>query len=287
MNSPSYKAFVTLMVAAILTAITGCRSGKTAQKTVQNDEPIPAEIAQQTPMQRYRALCASYGDWQEVSMPVRVTLTAPKSVSFSARAVMKRNEWISVSVRMLGFELASVWIDNDSIHAIDKYHKRYLSESISRIFAGAGVGIGDIQDLLTGRGFITGNGGGTFTPAAATMLDIQSTPDGIIILPLNDNNPELKYGFMLSPTANNVLAASVETTQGHAGTVVYPEFVTTPAGAFAATANLSVVGKEARASIDWNFSSAKWNNGEKRSWKRPSGYKRINAEKLLKSLSSM
>lgn len=276
----------TLAIAAIIPALTGCRAGKSTSKGMP-EGPIPAEITLQTPAQRYKALCAGYGEWQDVSLPVKVTLTEPKSVGFSARATMKRNEWISLSVRMLGFELASVWIDNDSVHAVDKYHKLYLSESVNKIFAGAGVSIGNIQDLLMGRGFLTGSTGGTFTEALASLLNMQPSPDGLIIIPVTDKDAELKYGFMLSPQANNLLVASIEAGAGHAGTVVYPRFAETPAGMFATTANLAVVGKKAKATIDWNFSSAKWNSGAKRSWKHPTGYKRISAEKLLKSLSSM
>jgi len=268
-------------------AITGCSAPKQAQKKAPHTTVIPDEIAQQTPQQRYEQLCASYHDWQDVSMPVKISLTSPKSVRFSARATMKRNRWVHFSVRLLGFELASVWIDNDSVHAIDKYHKRYLSESISKIFAGADFTIGDVQNLLLGRGFIAGKNGGTFTQPMEPSLSLTPSDDGLIILP-TEQNTAFEYGFLLYPDANQLLAASVSVGDTHAGVATYTGFTPTVAGSFAASADLSIVkGRKASANVEWNLSAAKWNTGENRTWQSPKGYKRIDAAGLLKSLTSM
>ena len=120
---------ILLAIAALSAAIcfTGCSTAKKSAKRDLGSE-IPGDIALQTPSQRYTELCKSYADWQDVTMPVRVSVTAPKSISLSARAAMKRDKWISISVRMLGFEVASLFVDKDSVHVIDRYHKKYVSE---------------------------------------------------------------------------------------------------------------------------------------------------------------
>ena len=48
-----------------------------------------------------------------------------------------------------------------------------------------------------------------------------------------------------------------------------------------------VKGKKLAAGLDWNFHSAKWNTGLDRQWKRPSGYSRMSADKILKALTKL
>lgn len=270
----------------VATALTGCTSQKPAGST-KAGAPVPTEAALQTPAQRYDALCADYGDWQDVSMPVRISLTRPKTLSLQAKAVMKRDQWIHFSVRMLGFELASVFVDTDSVHAIDKYHRLYLSESLSMLFGGAKISIGDLQDLMMGRGFIAGPKGGTFTLPMASQLNFTPSEEGLVITPARKPT-EYDYGFILYPYANNLMATSVSVGEKYAGTATYLDFTPTMAGSFAATVKLAVVkGEKAEATLKWDIMSAKWNKGENRSWKQPKGYERISAERLLKSITSL
>lgn len=282
-----YIPAVIAAITIIATSLAGCSSSKKAGHQ-QAGEPIPTDAALQTPRQRYDALCAAYGDWQDVSMPVRISLNEPKKVSFQAKATMKRNRWINFSVRLFGFELASVFVDTDSVHAIDKYHKLYLSESLSKLVGGADISIGDIQDLMLGRGFIAGSQGGTFTLPMASRLKFGQTAEGLMITPAQKPQA-FDYGFILYPDANNILAASVSVGEKYAGTATYPDFIPTPvAGSFAATVNLAIVkGKKAEATLKWDIMSAKWNKGEQQSWKCPKGYERISADRLLKSLTSL
>lgn len=273
--------------AIVASALAGCSSQKQAGRQPAGEQ-IPAQASMQTPRQRYDALCAGYGDWQDVSLPVKISLSKPKRINFQAKASMKRNRWIHFSVRLLGFELASVFVDNDSIHAIDKYHKLYLSESLHELLGGAEISIGDIQNLLLGRGFITGTSGGTFTLPMASRLNMQQTPEGLMITPAKQPQ-NFEYGFILFPDANNLMATSVSVGEKYAGTATYSNFTpTSAAGAFASTVNLSVVkGKNAEAALQWDIMSAKWNNGDNRTWKQPRGYERISAERLLKSITSL
>ncbi len=280
------SVLIILTAVAAAAALTGCSAGKQASGAKKN-APVPADVALQTPSQRFDALCAGYADWNDVSLPVKVTLTAPKRVSFSARASMKRGEWINISVRMLGFELASVWVDNDSVHAIDKYHKMYLSEGLANLTAGADVTLADLQDLLLGRGFLAGKNGGTFTSAMANSVELTAGNEGLFIVP-RTKPASFDYGFILYPSANNLMATSVAAGENHAATVTYTDFADTPAGSFSSTADIAIVkGRNAAATLEWNFGSAKWNSGENRTWKKPSGYKRISADQLIKTLSSL
>lgn len=281
------KGLAFLPVCVVLMVLAACSSQKSVNKKSMETE-VPAEVALQTPAQRYSELCRTYGDWQDVALPLKVSLRAPKSISLSARAEMKRGSWIYMSVRMLGFEVASVWVDNDSVHAIDRYHKAYLSESLSRIFGTTGVTVGDVQDLLLGRGFIVGGQGGTFTKAQEGAVRLSASADGLLVLP--QTQPiGFEYGFILPADANRIGAATVTVGDKYAATVAYGEFITTThSGAFASAADFEMVkGKKLAAGLDWNFHSAKWNTGLDRQWKRPSGYSRMSADKILKALTKL
>lgn len=281
------NTLVMLPVCVALMMAAGCSSQKSANKKSFETE-VPSDVALQTPPQRYAELCRSYGDWQDVALPLKVSLRAPKSISLSARAEMKRGSWIYMSVRMLGFEVASLWADNDSVHAIDRYHKAYVSESLGRIFGGTGVTVNDVQDLLLGRGFVVGQHGGTFTRAQEGNITLSATPDGLMVFPATQPIG-FEYGFILPADANRIGAASVSVGDKYAATVAYGAFITTShSGTFASEAEIEMVkGKKIAAGLDWNFHSAKWNTGLDRQWKQPSGYSRMSADKILKALTKL
>lgn len=317
---------ITAAVVALIAAtamLSGCSSQRSAQTSATGGvgtATIPAAIAAQTPQQRYTALCESYGEWDDVTVPVKVTLTSPKSMSVSARAVMKRNHWISLSMRMFGFEVASAWIDNDSVHVVDRYHKNYLSESTAKAFGSVGLKVSDLQDMLLGRGFMLGSDGGTFTTAMSDKLLLQPTDNTLVIRPAASASTstskattaatttstsktnsstsktntasantagDFEYGFILSPDYNRVAAMSVIAGSNEA-VVSYGEWIsTTTSGDFATEVDVTVSANlSAAATFTWSFSSAKWNTGVTKAWETPSGYTRLEAAKLLKALTA-
>jgi hypothetical protein len=212
-------------------------------------------------------------------------------MSVSARAVMKRNRWISLSMRMFGFEVASAWIDNDSVHVVDRYHKNYLSESTAKAFGAVGLKVSDLQDMLLGRGFMLGSDGGTFTTAMSDKLLLQPTDNTLVIRPAASANntaaDDFEYGFILSPDYNRVAAMSVIAGSSEA-VVSYGEWIsTTNSGDFAGEVDVTVSANlSAAATFTWSFSSAKWNTGVTKAWETPSGYTRLEAAKLLKALTA-
>ena len=280
---------ITVIATALLAAgaLSSCSSTRKASKDRLPAE-TPADISLQTPQQRYNAVCGSYRAWEDVQMPVRLSLTSPKSLSANARAAMKRGEWISISVRMLGFEVASAFVDRDSVHIVDRYHKAYLSESLGRFLSQAGVTLEAIQDILLGRGFLFGGAGGTFTPQLATAFDFTPSPDGLMIIPAAQPQG-MEYGFLLAPDSNNLAITTVSVGDNHAAVARYNDPVeTSQAGNFAASTTLSLMkGKNISATLDWNFSQAKWNTGVQRSWKQPQGYRRLEAASLINKLTKL
>lgn len=271
-----------LMVSAVLLAAvaSGCRSVKPAGMAASG-----IELAGASPEMRLDRLVATYEPWTYVSMPVRLSITSPKPFSVTAQCEMKRNSWVQFSVRMLGFEVAKVWIDNDSIHAVDKYHRRYLSESMRRFLGSNDVTVGNLQDIMLGRAFITGESGGTLSRELEAKISFMPSPQGLMLLPAVEPN-DFNYGFILDNEADNVAAASVTVGQAYAMVATYSRFYNTPAGAVTSAASVQTVkGPPVDFSLTWNLQSAKWNRDESRSWSAPSGYTKIPSSQILQLFS--
>lgn len=283
MNRQLIRIYVVVAI-AVATCLSACRSGK--PQTV--DYPRGGEAVQPgalAPQQRFDSLVATYADWQDVQMPVRLQLTSPKSFGVTARCNMRHDRWIQFSVRMLGFEVARVWIDNDSIHAVDRYHKRYLSEGLRRFLGNADVSLANLQDMMLGRAFIAGKGGGTLTGASMSQVRVEPSEQGVMILPKSVPSG-FNYGFILSNSGNCLEAASVMAGESSAVTVNYSGFLSTAAGSVCSVASMQTVkGKPIDLSLKWNLESARWNRGEELRWETPRGYTRVQADRLLKMLS--
>lgn len=283
-----HDLLVPTLIAVLAVTLGACSSSRRATRDNLTRNEIPADVTRQNPQQRYSELCGSYGDWEDVTLPLRVNVTAPKSLSVSARATMTRGKSISISVRMLSFEVASVYADSDSLHVADRYHKAYLSESLAKVFGGDQVSITDIQDLLLGRGFVAGAAGGTFTPTLSKAIKLEPTSEGLMILPARQP-AGFEYGFIMAPDFNRIAAATVTVGQNHGAVATYADpTLVAQSGTFAATTSIETIGeKKIAAQLQWNFQSAKWNTGVSNKWKTPSGYRRLDGAALMASLSKL
>ena len=153
-----------LFIAAIMALMSGaCRSHKNAAVpsagglSGEAEAPVSHSTAPMAELAAM-ALAASYSDWTDVQMPVRMELTAPKNFAISGRASMVRGKAIYISMRMLGLEVASVYIDTDTVVVMEKLKKTAYVESLPKFTAAFGLTVGDIQDLLLGRAFAPGTG---------------------------------------------------------------------------------------------------------------------------------
>lgn len=290
MNNPAINRLLRSRVlmplgAVLILLASGCSTVKKAPAYTSTGASGGA-LAQVAPAVRFDSLTASYADWDDVALPVRLSITRPKAFSVTAQCTMKHNQWVLFSVRMLGFEVAKVWLDNDSVHAVDKYHKRYLSESLQRFLGCNDVTIGNFQDMLLGRAFLTGKSGGTLTPASSGAIRMIPSPEGLMILPAAEPQ-DFNYGFILDNSADCLAAASVTIGESTAVVINYATYYSTPAGAVSSVAAMQTMkGKPVDLSLTWNLQSAKWNRGVTQQWTTPKGYTRMATEQLLKLLQS-
>lgn len=284
--------FASICATAIL-VLPGCKSARhsapeNADATTSLLMPKADTVAvDQTLEQRLQAMTASYRPWTDVTMNLRAQLQAPAAVTLSAKVGMVRGEWISLSVRMIGFEVAWLWADGDSVFAACKSPKCYLAESTSRILGAAGCTIADLQDLLLGRAFIPG--GGTLTAGVLSKFTPEAAADGLVMLVPGKQPEAFEYAFVVD-LGQADLAATLLTVGERQGIARYSDYrITEDYGEFAAQTDLQAhaMGRDIAATLRWDLNGARWNTGLTAKPKRPSkGAKRIGLADLARLLGA-
>ncbi len=151
-----FRILPALVVLIALLALSACRSHKqaTANAAYDNSE-----------------------EWSSLYAPVGVQVDKPMSMSFGGRVTMRKGEYIHVSMRFIGMEVAALYLDADSAYFVDKYHKAVFAEPLPTLLGSrySYLNITDIQNILLGR---------TTAPASeharVTAGDFVETPVGSV-----------------------------------------------------------------------------------------------------------
>lgn len=263
----------------MLLAVTGCRSSKQATSTT------PTTDDERSLSQHFEALAASYADWEDVNIPVRLDMESPKQMSISGRATMVRGKSVLISLRVLGMEVANLYITNDSVYATEKLHKYYIAEDINSLRGGFPVSISDVQDMLLGQVFLLERG--RLEKSMKKQVNLSEMGEYWSILPKKFYN-EVEYAFGMSQ--NDELKALSVCRYGETPLVCqYSNHTNSNAGKIAQNVkiNLSTGKISVKATVKWDAESAKWNTGKPSAWKMPKGYKRISGEALLKTIGEL
>ncbi len=128
------KTLMALVVTVLFVTLGACRSQRGA--TAPSPQRPESVVAQ---------------DWTDVEMPVRAELSAPTRFSASGKARMVNGQCIAISFRKIGFEVAYLYADSDSLYIIVKPLRVAYSESMRRIKEASGLSLGDVQSVLLGR----------------------------------------------------------------------------------------------------------------------------------------
>lgn len=283
MNRLSYMALAgALLVSASL--LPGCKSSKGASSSGEYPSVTSPESGVSYSLE---TVAANYREWADVSVPVTLRLTAPKNISVSARARMVRDRCIDLSFRMLGFEVARVWITPDSLVAASRPKKVYLAESLSKVTSGLPVNLGNLQDLLIGRPFIPG--GSTVTGADSGTVYLDDSSGSVRLLP-RASQSIADYGFVLDlPAVVTALAVVAEEhdvtfTASYSG----PQPLT-PAGNVMDNVDLTVSTPRAdyAASVSWRWKNARWNEAISVEPPVTEGLRRVTSSQLMKIIKDM
>lgn len=281
----SEKLLKILPILLLTILFAGCRSQKGAVEAggdTREGVAIPANTALNS---RYTMLTESWKPWTDMEVGLKVSLNSPAKLNASGKAWMKRGEWISISVRMLGFEVATLWVDRDSVVAVDKFHKKYISEPTSRLLGDADVTLEDMQDLLTGRAFLVGSGTAKVTDRK--LFDFEEATNGWYLLPRRQPR-RFDYGFLASNT-NNALRGAIIEVKGFGSVATRYEdiFESRTSGWFAQEVTVETTrGKKLSATLKWDFNGAKFNTGVTKICRIPDNCERIEASALTSLLKS-
>ncbi|MBQ7042906.1 MAG: DUF4292 domain-containing protein [Muribaculaceae bacterium] len=261
----------------VLLMIAGCRSAK------QSATASPDTDSERSLSEHFDALVSSYADWEDVNVPVRLELEAPKQVSISGRATMVRGKSVLISLRVLGMEVANLYITNDSVYATEKIHKYYIAEDINSLRGKFPVSINDVQDLLLGQVFLLERG--RIDKSMKNQVRLSEMGEYWTILPKKFYD-DVEYAFGMSQN-DELKALSVSRQDITPLVSQYSNHASSPAGTIACMSkiNLSTEKMAMKATIKWDAEKAKWNTGKQSVWKMPKGYKRISGESLVKTLS--
>lgn len=273
-----------VLLAAV--SFTGCKSSKRAVAS-GGYSAGSAQVSGVSGEHPLKAVADNYRDWTDVTVPVTLSLEAPKRMSVSARARMVRGRCIDLSFRMLGFEVARVWFTPDSVVAASRPKKVYLAESLSDLTSGLPINLDNLQDLLMGRPFIPG--GSTVSLADSANLYFDTASGSVRMLPRRQH-PMADYGYVLDipavVTALGVIAEDRDMT--FTASYTGPEPLT-PAGNVMDNAALLVATPNAdyAASVTWKWGSARWNGMITVDPPATAGLRRVTPSQLLKIIKEL
>ncbi len=267
-----------LIILIVLLLSASC---KTSKKVADTDDFVSTLSLND----RYNYLVEGYSEWNNLYMPVKVKLIAPKKMSLSARVTMNRDKNILFSLRFLGMEVGNIYVTEDSIFAVDKLHNYYLAESIDGVFKDYDVAMSDIQNLLLGQVFMQGQG--TLKKNMRKKIEVSEVDNDWFITPKKQPQ-DINYFFTLDKDDNNLSKLSIKHVSFPQVECRYGKFEKSVIGLVAGSTTISgqLGSTPIEVTIEWNQRQCEWNFSKERKWIQPKGYVRISAEQLLKAFSS-
>lgn len=265
----------------VLIAMPACSSHKKAVESV----PGPSRGVKARPVSQVQSLAESYAGWQTFYAPFTLHAAKPMNVSVSGRASMVRNEFIFLSFRMLGFEVATVYIDSDSAVVADKYHKMMASAPLDALTSHTGMTVGELQDILLGQAFYPGKGNLGSVDLPETLFSPDEAENGMMVLMPRRIPQGVSWWFTIDALPS-LRMITIEPEGIDPFVVVYEGIVNTPGGNVASETGIAghLGSKEIEASIDWNMNKANWNSTVKAPSLSFKGYRRLSAEDIISAL---
>lgn len=270
------KPIVFILLILALTALNSCGPKK----------GMPSHELSQSDKQLFEELTKDLTGWESVEVPFSMSLTEPQRLSLSGRARIVYGKSIELSIRMLGIEVGRVVVNNDSVFALYRIDKVYLSENIESITNVMPATMANLQDMLIGQPFTLG--GKTLSQSSVGSVILERELDIFSLTPKIQPD-ELSYGFTAKCAPDITLARFAAVTQQKSARVIAdytPYGELTPAGPLAETTSLSIECETLKVSakLTWKWRNARWNTRIETDCTAPSSYHKISARSLLKSL---
>ncbi|MBD5267686.1 MAG: DUF4292 domain-containing protein [Bacteroides sp.] len=262
----------------ILTAIfcamilAGCHASKKTVSVIPGDGDSRASFV--GAVNRYPA-------WTDVEVPVGIDISSPVNFNISGRAKMVRGEVIDISLRMLGFEVGRLYLNQDSVFGYVKMSKISIAESLGDLTAQIPMNISNVQDLLTGGLFLLGKM--TLTDSDAKDFAMEQDNSSLIMIP-HDQPSIFQYGFVVD-NSNRVSRFVGANGKSNIEFVCNYSDYSSGQKDLASDVDVSVsLSRPVVAEINWKWESAKWNTGISPEFSMPRGYKRVRSQEILNHL---
>lgn len=271
------RKLLSISILSLFTLLTACNSSKqavpdsTKTEYAHSDERLKTVIEQNTT------------DWNVISVPVKLELKSPANISASARAYVCRDSSIYFSVRFLGMEIAMIDITNDSIIAVDKYHKYYAAERLTDVLANVSFDINSFQSILFAHP-LTHTEHIENIKQASLFKTLDKESEEWTASPVHQN-PLADYTFTYSKTNNDPKNTVISTAIGTI-TANYEDIKTSSIGISPTVTDIVINSQKLKAelSIRWSWKDVRTDNpSDKKHITIPKGYQRINAAALLKA----
>lgn len=257
--------------------LVGCGATKKTSIISQN-ENVPANAPLSS---HFDYIVTHYPAWEDVSVNVNFSVSAPSQLKVSGKATMVKDKSIDISVRVFGMEMGRLLVTQDSVYAMVKPSKIYLQESLKDFLSSYTFNVANLQQLLIGEIFLAGVP--ETTPADASQFKMEGFSDGWTAVPKKQPK-EVEYGFMID-IADNLRRLAGGNDHGQFA-VDYTTYTSdnTAKGLAESTALSVIWGKNNIAGdLRWRWDSARWNQGISPTWTTPKGFKRVRASELMKS----
>ncbi|MCM1450100.1 MAG: DUF4292 domain-containing protein [Clostridiales bacterium] len=241
---------------------------------------------------RFDAMMASYSSWDNLEIPLKVELKSPAKFSLSGRMYMENGQSILVSMRLLGFEVATMYADSDSLYCVDKVHKIVVAENMKNLTQLTGIDITQLQSLMLGRAFLPGEPGRLSRKTKGLSFE-ESTDDGV-----GRHNWSFSLSasgkrhyvcrFDVDPEVNQLSRLSVILPGRDPIACEYVDWTETSLGLFPRllSCNTKISTKQLDATLRYTPSGLKFNSDKLQHFKQPDGsYRRIGLAELIKVLS--
>lgn len=199
---------------------------------------------------------------------------------------MIRGKAIDISLRLIGIEMARILVTPDSVFATYKLKKLYVAEPVQLSGYDTASLLSGIQDLLTGRVFIPSDTDGHNIPPFSAF-NAAITPDRLTLIPAT-RNKDISCSFQID-NDNRLISTGFATNSGqNSFTIDYSSFTTTSAGLLPRrddiSASLSISRVPFGASIDWKWSSARWDSATTIEWSAPRGYRKVTLNEFFSTV---
>lgn len=224
-----------------------------------------------------RELTEAYAPWQNLSVPVTLSIRDSGLPRLSGTMTMTEGTQIHVSLRLLGMEMAALCVTGDSVKGYVKVQKTYLAESIPQLLGGYPATVADLQSLLLRRVFTIGADKPLLKDAVITEA---ASGNAYTIAPVPPaGTPPYQFEVSLPDNTLQLLTLEHGSKKGVA--------------AYGKDGSLTLSGtmeqKSFGASVGINWDRAVWDDPSfrPRDFKIPQGYRRIRADQIIKLLQSL